>query len=153
MVPADATFVQVMSGWSTTGNAGVFQPTASAYAGGPPAGQQVAYLNQRATMQQTLPGYTLSSGDTLTLRVRLGWRQDKSSVGVTRMELLAQPLGSLLASQLVNQAALVRGGFTLFEMTATVPAPLAGQNLMVQIAYDGTTQQINVDEVEVRLLA
>lgn len=148
IIPTNSLFVTRISGWTTSGNAGTFQPPASAYSSGAPQGSQVAYLNRGSSMRQVVANYVLRTGDTITLRAQLGSRSDMGAVQTVSLRLNASPLGSLLAVKLYNAATLTKGAFVTGEVSAVVPAALAGQSLEVLIVYEGTAQQVNVDDVQ-----
>lgn len=137
--------------WIATGDGGVWRPgmfgqCLNSYRNGPPAGQQIAYINS-GTLTQTLAP-TLAANTQYTLRVKVGRRFDccQSAGGDYRVQLRA---GGTVLREDIGSIAITSGTFrqtTVCFSTGAAHAGL-GQPLSVRLMQGGSGQA-NFDDVQ-----
>ena len=140
----DATFVKsslgdykpnALTGWSGTGNFGVYAPT-TPFPGGVPDGAQVAYILSGSIFQDL--SATLTAGTTYTLSGYVGQRTDYgASPGSLNLETTS---GTLLAGSGPIFAASGAFRFTSVNFTPLATNPNLGQRLRIVLTLQSGGQ-------------
>ena len=136
---AENGFLFTASGWTTTPFAGAFNPTAAAFPGGAPDGQNVLF-SSGGSATQTLSAVLLAN-TTYTLSYYVGQRADGLGFSPYLVELLAG--GSTLASDgsLLPPPGTFLPGTVIFATGAA--NPLLGQSLGIRLSASGDQPQFD----------
>lgn len=141
---ADGSWQLGITGWTTSGWTGVWNPRAGYFSTGIPEGNNVAFT-EGSSISQTIDNYLLTANTLLTLSVDVGWRLDYATKPEYAVQLLAG--GSLLASE--SSTPLVKGRFVTSELTYSVTDlnPYLGQPLGIILTNPANYSQVNFDNV------
>jgi hypothetical protein len=132
-------FAFAVSGWTTSGSAGVFNPTVAAFPGGVPDGQNDVF-SSGGSLSQTLAD-VLTARTTYTLSYFVGQRADGLGFSPYLVELLAG--GTVLASDgslLPPPGSFLPGTVTF---TAGAAGPLVGRALGIRLSATGDQPQFD----------
>lgn len=144
-------FGTAATGWTATADGaiwrcGMFGQCLGSYRLGPPAGQQIAYINS-GTLSQTL-ATNLAPNTSYTLRVKVGRRFDccQSSTTDYTVQLRA---GAALLAQDVGSIVITNGTFRQCTVRFATGAthPNLGQALQIRLSQGGSGQA-NFDDVQ-----
>ena len=119
----------------------------------PTNGTQIAYSNSGGgTLAQILDGYSLVTGDQVTLRVDVGYPAPNTWGGATVSVTSVNGPGGTVAMGTFTAVQPPANGWNTLTMPMTVTAPQAGGNLRIVITHAGGGVQTVVDNVRAEVI-